>query len=111
PDEFQVRPVTLNQHGCEYLTFEVVGYLGSDRVRKRFKSRDEAVAEKSALEIKSANANAQVRTAITRLTDFQLATAEACFGRLGARDLFGVVDWYLANYRPPCVDKVLPEAK
>ncbi len=108
--EFKIRRILARERGFTYPTYQVVGYLEGQRVRKRFKSLEEAAGEKSRLEIAAANADGGVRSVHTRLSTDQVAEAEACVRRLGGRSLTLAVDWFLENYRPPCAEKPLSEA-
>lgn len=107
---FTIRPITAKERGFTYQTFQLVGYVHGERVRKRFKKREDAVFEKSRLEVLAANSG-EIRPVNTRLTAEQIADAEAAFRRLGGKSLAEAVDWYLVNYRPPAVPKLLTEAK
>jgi len=99
-----------NQSGL--LSWRVEGRLYGLRIRKNFKSREEAAAEKVALELKSMQAASGLRTAITSLTDAQLREAEASYQRLQGQplSLAGYLDYALANYRPPVADVLLADA-
>jgi integrase len=108
--EFTIRRINAREHGCRYQTFQLVGYLDGQRIRKRFKSRTEALGEKNRLEVSAANSDGRIKTVTTRLTGPQLAEAEAVFARLGERSLAGAVDWFLANYRPPSVEMTVEAA-
>lgn len=107
---FTIRTLNASEHGFEYQTFQLVGYLHGERIRKRFKKREDAVFEKARLEVLAANAG-EIQPVNTRLTPDQVADAEAAFRRLGGGSLVEAIDWYLANYRPPAVPKSLAEAK
>ena len=108
--KFLVRRIVVTDHGFTYPTFQVVGYLAGQRVRKRFKSLEEAAGEKSRLEVAAANEDSGVRSVNTRLGVDQVAEAEACIRRLGGKSLTLAVDWFMENYRPPCAEKLLSEA-
>lgn len=108
--EFTVRRIWAKEHGFRYQTFQVVGYLDGSRVRKRFRSRAEALGEKNRLDVAAANHDGTMKTVTTRLTGGQLAEAEAVFARLGERSLSGAVEWFLANYRPPSVEMTVEAA-
>ncbi|MDP3069834.1 MAG: hypothetical protein Q8N18_06065 [Opitutaceae bacterium] len=101
---FRIRAIHAKEHGCKYRTFQIVGYLHGERVRRRFKSRDEALGEKNRLEVAAANADGALKPVSTRLNTAQVAEAEAVFARLGGRSLSTAVEWFLANYRPPAVE-------
>lgn len=107
--EFRIRPMTAIERGERYQRYQVVGYLGAERIRKRFGSREEAAAEKVRLEVLAANTG-EILPVNTRLTPQQVAEAETVFARLNGRSLSGVVEWYLANYRPPVLRQALPAA-
>jgi hypothetical protein len=47
----------------------------------------------------------------TRLSDLQLAEAEAAFARLGVRSLSLAVEWFLDTYRPPVTEMRLEAAQ
>ena len=71
-----------NRNGV--ISWRVSGWLHGLRVRKNFKSREEAGAELAALEAKAAQAAGNVRGTSTFLTDDQLREAEV------RRSMFGV---------------------
>jgi len=64
-----------NRNGV--ISWRVSGWLHGLRVRKNFKSREEAGAELAALEAKAAQAAGNVRGTSTFLADDQLREAEA----------------------------------
>ncbi len=84
--DFKISRLDLNDHGFSYSTFQVSGYLNGERVRKKFKTRDEAVGEKGRLEIAAANGVGEIRALNTRLTLDQVAEAEAAFYYVIAKD-------------------------
>ena len=90
-----------NRNGV--ISWRVSGWLHGLRLRKNFKSREEAGAEMAALEAKAAQAACNVRGTSTFLTDDQLREAEASFRRLiGApKSLSFYLEYSLANYRAP----------
>ena len=105
---FKVRKIAVKDHGCHYVTFLVEGYLHGRRIRKKFQAYDEAIGEKSRLDIESGNSDTALRVAPTRLSTSEIAEAEFCFRRLGGgASLSAAVEWYLCNYRPPAIDKAL----
>ncbi len=110
PREFKIRRVTATDHGYRYQTFLVSGYLHGERVRRKFKTRDEALGEKTRLEVAAANGGGEIRAHNTRLTLAQLADAEAAFQALGAQPLREAVSWYLENYCPPVAEILLEKA-
>jgi hypothetical protein len=104
---FRIRPFTACERGVERRRFQVVGYLGEERVRRRFATREEAIGEKLRLEVQAANMG-QIRPVNTRLLETQVRCAETIFAL--TPDPLAAVQWYLANYLPPCVDKALRDA-
>jgi len=105
-----IKRVRLTENGCAYETFRLVGTVDGQRIRKQFQNREDALGEKNRLEVVAANARNRIRITNTRLSEDQVAEAEAAFHRLGGKTLTEVVDWFLTNYRPPCVEKPLGEA-
>jgi len=99
-----------NRNGV--ISWRVDGRLHGVRIRKNFKTRDEAAAEKAALELKALQAASGIRPAATFLTDAQLRQAEDAFRRLAghAGTLLGYLDFALANYRAPDQQRPLADA-
>jgi integrase len=93
-------------------SWRVDGRLNGLRIRKNFKSREEAGAEKAALDAKAAQTETGVRTTLTRLTEEQLHEAEAAFRRLASspKSLSFYLDFALANYRAPDREQTLADA-
>lgn len=86
------------------VSWRVTGTTNGVRIRKNFASHAEALNEKqqynNVLSLES-----QHRTAITTLTDGQIAEAQDAFERLGdAHSLRFAVDFFLGNYRAPNCD-------
>lgn len=94
------------------VSWRVTGYLHGVRIRKNFATREEAAAEKAALEIRAIQAESGQRTAITSLSDAQLREAESVFHRIAGkrRPLAFYVDYALANYREPEHQKSVSDA-
>jgi integrase len=99
--KFVLRQVRASSNGVTYDTFLLSGWLNGRRVRKHFKSRDEALGEKNSLEIEAANNGGEIRARNTRLSADQIAEAELAIGRLGPKSLSLAVEWFLATYKPP----------
>lgn len=93
-------------------SWRVDGYFNGLRIRRNFKTREEAAAEQGTLELKRLNATNGLHTIATVLTAEQVREAEAVFHRLGgkARPLSFYVDFTVANYRQPESQKLLAEA-
>ena len=76
-----------NRNGV--ISWRISGWLHGLRIRKSFKSREEAGAEWAALEAKAARAAGNVRGTSTFLTDDQLRAAEAITECRGFEDSRG----------------------
>lgn len=92
--------------------WRVSGWLNNARIRRNFPTRDEAIAEAASLEIREAQIAAGMRFSATFLTEEQLRDAEASYRRLKgkSRPLHFYVDFALANYREPDLQKPLKDA-
>ncbi|MFA6286995.1 MAG: site-specific integrase [Opitutaceae bacterium] len=99
-----------NRNGIS--SWRVDGRLHGLRIRKNFKTREEAGTEKEILEAKAAQTQSGLRTATTFLSDDQLREAEAVFRRMSGqpRPLGFYLDYALANYREPQRQKSLIDA-
>lgn len=106
---FVITPFT-NPSG--EIVFRVTGWLDGKRVRKNFRTRAEAEADRQVLEVQRAQGETGIRTAITRLTDEQIGEAETVFARLAGlpRPLAFYVDYALNNYSEPDSQKSLADA-
>lgn len=93
-------------------SWRIDGRLNGVRIRKNFKTREEAVVEKGVMELKVVQSEAGMHSAFTFLSDAQLREAEAAFNRLQdqAQSLTFYLDYALANYREPQTQKPLGEA-
>jgi hypothetical protein len=93
-------------------SWRISGWLHGVRIRKNFKSRDEAAVQKSVLEIRAAQVASGLRQAVTLLTDAQLREGEGAFRRLDGypHSLLFYLDYALANYREPQEQKPLDKA-
>jgi integrase len=82
-------------------SWRVDGRLHGIRVRRNFKTREEAAAEKAALELQAEQAASGLRSVTTCLTNDQVRDAEAAFRRLAGEphSLAEYLDYALANYR------------
>lgn len=86
-----------NRNGV--ISFRVDGHLHGVRVRNNFKTREEAVAEKAALDVKALQAEASLWSTSTFLSADQLHEAESVFRRLEGRSLTFYTDYALTNHR------------
>ena len=68
-----------NRNGVN--SWRVDGRLGGVRIRRNFKTREEAAAEKAALELKSEQLDAGLNSVMTCLTAEQVRDAEAAIRR------------------------------
>ncbi|MGH7995475.1 MAG: hypothetical protein ACREFX_03895 [Opitutaceae bacterium] len=99
-----------NRNGV--FSWRVGGSLHGVRIRRNFKTQEEAAAEKAALELKAMQSASGLQSATTFLAADQLREAEAVFRRLAGRShpLSFYVDFALANYREPVTQEPLTEA-
>lgn len=107
--EFAVRQF-LNRNGVT--SWRVDGRINGVRIRKNFKTREEAAAEKATLELKALQSTSSLRSVATTLTEDQTREAEAVFLRLAdkPRPLSFYVDFAITNYREPERQKPLADA-
>jgi len=93
-------------------SWRVSGFLHGVRIRRNFKTREEAAAENAALELRALQATNGMRSAATFLADEQLRDAETAFRRLSDRphSLLYYLDYALATHREPDQQKPLAEA-
>ncbi len=92
-------------------SWRVSGFLHGIRLRKNFKTREEAAAEKAVLEIKALQSTSGLRSIATALTEERVREAEALFQRVEgkSRPLSFYVAFALANYREPEKQKTLAD--
>lgn len=88
------------------------GWTNGIRVRRNFRTREEAAAEKAAQEIRALQATRGFRTVATTLTEDQIREAEALFRRIADKKqpLSFYVDYALTNYLEPERQRFLSEA-
>ena len=93
-------------------SWRVDGRLHGVRIRKNFKTREEAIAEKATQELKALQADAGLQSATTFLSEEQLREAETAFNRLKEkpRSLSFYLDYALTNYREPETQRLLADA-
>lgn len=93
-------------------SWRLTGWLNGIRIRRNFKRREEAAAEKASLELKALHATSGLRVVACSLRDDQMREAEAVFKRLEGKPhpLSFYVDYALTNYLEPEQRKPLPEA-
>ena len=99
-----------NRNGV--FSFRVDGRLHGVRIRRNFKTQEEAAAEKAALELKAIQTTSGLQSVTTFLVADQLREAEAVFRRLASqpRPMSFYVEFALANYREPTTQKLLTDA-
>ena len=98
-----------NRNGV--ISWRVAGLLHGVRIRKNFRTKEDAAAEKAVLELRAAQTVSGLRSATTFLADGELRQAEDAFRRLEghSRSILFYLDYALANYREQ-QDKPLPDA-
>ena len=67
-----------NRNGV--FSFRVDGYLNGNRIRRNFKTREEAAAEQAALTIKALQLASNLRSVSTSLTEDQVTTITSLAG-------------------------------
>ncbi len=72
----------VNKNGA--ISWRVDGRLGGLRIRRKFKARDEAAAERAALELKADQIESGFHSVMTSLSPEQLRDAEAASDRPSA---------------------------
>ena len=104
--------VTRFQNRNGVISWRVDGRLHGVRIRKNFKTREEAIAEKATQELKALQADAGLQSATTFLSEEQLREAETAFNRLKEkpRSLSFYLDYALTNYREPETQRLLADA-
>ena len=90
----------------------MAGWLHGLRIRKNFKTQEEAAAENAALDVNAAQFASGIRSKATFLTDYQLREAEAAFRRMKAapRSLTFYLEYALTNFREPEHEKPVADA-
>lgn len=99
-----------NRNGI--FSWRVDGQLNGVRIRRNFKTQEEAAAEKAGLEIKALQLASNLCAITTCLTEDQVREAESVFRRIAelGRSLSSCVDLALAHDREPTCGKPLTEA-
>ncbi|MBW8782587.1 MAG: site-specific integrase [Verrucomicrobia bacterium] len=99
-----------NRNGV--FSWRVDGRLNGVRIRRNFKTQEEAAAEKAALEIKALQLASNLHAVTTTLSTDQVREAETAFRRLAdrKRSLSFYVDFALANHCEPEQQKPLAGA-
>ena len=93
----------VNEHGYRYPIVMVEG-RDSDgkRIRKRFKSEEEARTWKGLQEIKALNHHSELYSVVTKLTQSQISEAEALVARISDRyTLTQVGDYFFQHFHEP----------
>ncbi len=94
--------------------FRLSGTLNGDRIRKNFKNRGDAVAERQKLTIRFHNEEPEGRTIWTTLTQAENQEAIAAFSRLkrsgSNRSLSFVVNYFLNHYKEAAFSVSVAEA-
>lgn len=109
-ERYSIKSFT-NPSGAE--VFRVTGHTPEGtQIRRNFQDMREAIGFKAELEIAALNAAQSVTLKRTRLSDEQLAQAEAAIQKLEgtAHTLIQAVDFLLRNWQPSAVAKTVKEA-
>jgi integrase len=109
-ERYSIKSFT-NPSGAE--VFRVTGRTPEGtQIRRNFQDRREAIGFKAELEIAALNAAQAVTLKRTRLSDEQLAQAEAAIQKLEGTNhtLTQAVDYLLRNWQPSAVAKTVKEA-
>ena len=99
-----------NRNGT--VSWRVAGWFAGVRIRKNFKTREDAATEKAALELRAIQTTGGLRPTTTFLADGQLREAEAAFQRMTGRtqSLLFYLEFAFANYRDAAEQKPLSDA-
>jgi len=99
-----------NRNGV--ISWRVAGWLHGVRIRKNFKSQEEAAAEKAELKVTALRLTSNLRFVTTCLTEAEVREAEGVFRRISGKphSLSFLVDYALANYREPARPQPLADA-
>ena len=94
------------------ISWRLSGWVAGVRTRRNFKTREEAAAEKQALEIQALQTASGFRVGMTSLSDEQLRLAEDAFRHLAGRprSILFYLDYALTSYREPSQEKALSDA-
>jgi len=105
--------VSLYTNPSGVRVYRVQGRMPDGRqMRRNFRTYQEAVGYKGELEVEALNEPAAIKTKRTRLTDEQLADAEAALQRLKGtgHTLAFATEFFLRKWRPAVVDKTVADA-
>ncbi|PTY02044.1 hypothetical protein DB347_25135 [Opitutaceae bacterium EW11] len=85
------------------VAYRVSGWLRGTRIRRNFATRADAEAELQLLTVQATQADAELRTAVTRLTPTQLSETETAYQRIKDRphSLLFYVEHALERFREP----------
>ncbi len=99
-----------NRNGV--FSWRVQGTLNGLRIRRNFKTQEEAAAEKAALEVSAVQLNSNLRSVSTWLSEPQVREAESVFARMpaGGRPVAFFFDLGVASHREPLRQRPLAEA-
>jgi site-specific recombinase XerD len=106
---FTITPFK-NRNGA--ISHRVSGWLLGQRIRKNFKTREDAILERGVLQLKQAQANSDLRVTSTFLSESQLREAEAAFLKLKehSRSLTFYLGIGLETHREPKTTHPLADA-
>src|SRR5215469_6116384 len=109
---FNIVRRIVRDHGYLYEAIWVEGRdLNGERIRKRFKTEEQARTWKGSREIQALNEHSEFHPVVTKLTQEQIAEAENAFRRLGTRySLTSAIEFFLRHYCEPDVVLSIKEA-
>lgn len=110
--EFTIVRRMVNEHGYQYPIVMVEGRdSGGKRIRKRFKSEEDARTWKGLQEIKALNHHSELHSVVTKLTQAQISEAEALVARLSTGyTLTQVGDYFFQHFHEPAFKISFSEA-
>jgi len=110
-NKLKIKEIIVRDGGYTYRTFMVEGKgKFGERIRKKFKNRELALAFMNEKEMEIANSDFQVRKIVSRLPSESIVDAELAMAKLGGRaTLSRAAEFFDENYREPSVTKLLSE--
>ncbi len=108
----KIKELMVTERGYRYRTFLVEGKgQHGERIRKKFKDRNDALAFKNETEIEIENSDLKVRRTITRLSNESIRDAELALAKLtGRATLLRAAEYFVQNFREPSTANLLSTA-
>lgn len=106
---FTIKPFR-NRNGV--ISHRVAGWLLGERIRKNYKTREEAILARGAFKLRQAQADSDIRVTSTLLSEPQLREAETMFAKLRdkPRSLTFYLNFALANHTEPNLRQPVADA-